>query len=118
MSRRLWQYYRDEKNETLTDSESFKSRVEIAGSSHNNGNTKKVKIPVSLNYFSNFWRTLGMSLINYEIIFILTWSSTCATTNSAGKGTLAITHTKLYVPVVALSTRDNEKMLKQLRTLV
>ena len=54
MSRRLWQYYRDDKNETLTDSESFKSRVKIAGSSHNNGNTKKVKIPVSLNYFSNF----------------------------------------------------------------
>ena len=48
-----------------------------------------------------------MPLINCEINLILTWSSTCVTTNSTSTGTFSITDTKLYVPVVALSTQDN-----------
>ena len=32
---------------------------------------------VLLKYFSNFWRTLEMPLINCEVNLILTWSSTC-----------------------------------------
>ena len=32
------------------------------------------------------------------------------------KGTLAITDTKLYIPVVILSTQDNPKLLEQLRS--
>ena len=30
--------------------------------------------------------------------------------------TIAINHTKLYVPVVTLLARDNEKVLQQLKT--
>ena len=30
-----------------------------------------------LKYLSSFWRTLEMSLINYEINLILTWSEKC-----------------------------------------
>ena len=48
-----------------------------------------------------------MPLINCEINLILTGSSTCVTTNSTSTGTFSITDTKLYVPVVALSTQDN-----------
>ena len=56
-----------------------------------------------------------MPLINCEINLILTWSSTCVITNSNFAGTLAITDTKLYVPVVTLSTQDDAKLLEQLK---
>ena len=42
---------------------------------------------VSLKYLSNFWRTLQMPLINFEVNLILTWSSTYVITNSTGAGT-------------------------------
>ena len=69
-----------------------------------------------LKYVSNFWKTLQMSLINCEIDLILTWSSTCIITNSAGAGTFVITDTKLYVPVVTLSTQENTNLLQQLKS--
>ena len=60
----LWQNYRDEPNDNLTGSESFKSKIEITGDTPDGGNTKDVEIMVQLKYLSNFWRTLEMSLIN------------------------------------------------------
>ena len=57
-----------------------------------------------------------MPLINCEVNLILTWSSTCVITNSDGAGTFAITDTKLYVPVVTLSTQENTKFLQQLKS--
>ena len=71
---------------------------------------------VLLKYLSNFWRTLEIPLINCEVNLILTWSSTCVITNSNGAGTFAITDTKLYVPVVTLSTQENTKFLQQLKS--
>ena len=54
-----------------------------------------------------------MPLINCEEVnLILAWSKDCGITNSTGKGKFAITETKLYVPVVTLSTKDNEKLLQ------
>ena len=47
----------------------------------------------------------------------MTWSPTCVITNSTGQGKLEITDTNLYVPVVTLSTEDNEKLLQQLRSV-
>ena len=101
----LWQYFRDEPDDNLADSESFKSKIKITGKTPNNGNEKDVAIMVPLKYLSNFWRTLEMPLINCEVNLILTWSSTCVITNSNGVGTFEITDTKLYVPVVTLSTK-------------
>ena len=115
-SGRLWQYYKDDPNDNLANSESFKSKIKITGKTPNNGNTKDVEIIVPLKYLSNFWRTLEMSLINCEVNLILTWSKDCAITNSTGEGKFAITETKLYVPVVTLSTKDNEKLLQQLKS--
>ena len=112
----LWQYFRDEPNDNLADSESFKSKIKITGKTRVNDNEKHVEIMVPLKYLSNFWRTLEMSLINCEINLILTWSSTCVITNSNGAGTFAITDTKLYVPVVTLSTQENTKLLQQLKS--
>ena len=41
---------------------------------------------------------------------ILTWSKDCVITNFTGEGKFAITDTKLYVPVVTVSTQDNVKL--------
>ena len=57
-----------------------------------------------------------MPLINFEINLILTWSSACVITNFTGAGKFAITDTKIYVPVVTLSTQDNAKLLQQLKS--
>ena len=57
-----------------------------------------------------------MPLINFEVKIILTWSSTCVITSSPGAGRLAITDTNVYVPVVTLSTKDNKKLLEQLKS--
>ena len=106
----LWQYYNDDPNENLTDSESFKYKLKISGKTPNNGNTKDVEIIVPLKYLSNFWRTLEMPLINCEVNLELTWSKDCVITNSTGEGKFQITETNLYVPVVTLSTQDNAKL--------
>ena len=115
-SRSLWQYYRDKPNDNLPDSESFKSKIKIRGKTPAAGKEKDLEIMVPLKYLSNFWRTLEMSLINCEVNRILAWSSTYVIINSTGAGTFEITDTKLYVPVVTLSTQDNSKLLQQLKS--
>ena len=74
---------------------------------------------VPLKCLSNFSRTVEMPLINCEVNFILTWSSTCVivSTNNANQGaTFTITNTRLYVPVVTLSTQENGNLLQQLKS--
>ena len=119
----LWQYFRDEPDDHIEDSESFKSKIKITGKTPNDDNEKDVEIMVPLKYLSNFWRTLEMPLItlempliNCEVNLILTWSSTCVITNSNGAGTFAIADTKLYVPVVTLSTQENAMFLQQFKS--
>ena len=127
-TRSLWQYCKDipalnandeiiafNKNNT-TDSFNFK--VKITGQSKDNG-TKDVEIMVPLKYLSNFWRTLEMPLINCEVNLILTWSSSSVLVTSSTQNqnaTFVITDTKLYVPVVTLSTQKNTKFLQQLNS--
>ena len=112
----LWQYFRDEPDDNLEDSESFKSKIKITRKTPNDDNEKDIEIMVPLKYLSNFWRTLEMALIKCEVNLILTWSSTCVITNSNGAGTFKITDTKLYVPVVTLSTQENTKLFQQLKS--
>ena len=102
-----------EKN--LTDSFNFK--VKVTGHTENDG-TINVGVMVPLKYLSNFCRTLEMPLINCEINLILTWYANYAivSTNIANQNvTFAITNTKLYVPVVTLSRKENAKLLQQLK---
>ena len=74
---------------------------------------------IPLKYLSNFWTTLEMHLINCKVNLILTWSvnyvivSTNAVTQNA---TFTIAETKLYVPVVILSTQDNARLLTELKS--
>ena len=66
-SRSLWQYYKVEPNDNLANFESFKSKVQITGSTSAMGNTKDDKIIVPLKYLSNFWKTLEIPLINCKV---------------------------------------------------
>ena len=74
-----------------------------------------------------------MPLINFEINLILTWSKNCVLTSKATRkanietvvvrinnptdATFKITDTKLNVPVVTLSTKNDKTLLEQLRTV-
>ena len=85
---------------------------------YSNRTKEDVEILVPLKYLSNFWRTLDMSLINYELFLTLTWSEKCVLTSKATRDAvpgvdavknptnarLKIKDTKLYVAVVTLST--------------
>ena len=53
-----WQYYKDDLNDNIANSDSFKSKVKITGKTPNNGSTKYVEIIVPLKYLSNIWRTI------------------------------------------------------------
>ena len=75
-----------------------------------------------------------MPLINCEINLILTWSENCESTRKSTRDAypdadpalaaidnprnaiFKITDTKLYVPVVTLSTENDKRFLEQLRT--
>ena len=126
----LWQYCKDiparnaNANDVITEftegnlTDSFKFKAKITGQTGNDG-TKDVEIMVPLKYLSNFWRTLETTLIICEVNLILTWSSTCAliaTVSPNQNATFAITDTKLYVPVVTLSTQENTKFFQQLKS--
>ena len=70
-----------------------------------------------------------MPLINCEVSLILTWSRECVITSmerrvitntrrdtSPTNATFQITETKLHVPVVTLSTENNNKFSEQLKS--
>ena len=46
----------------------------------------------------------------------MTWSDKCVLSNNTKATAFAVTDTKLYVPVVTLSTQDNAKLLQQLKS--
>ena len=84
----LWNYYRDEPNSTIGDnnithsilnSESFDYKANFMENGVTNHNLTKidVKVVVPLKYLSNFWRHLGIPLINCEVELILTWFKNC-----------------------------------------
>ena len=94
----------------------WNTKVKVTGKPPNVGNTQNVEIIVPLKYLSNFWRTFEMPLISCEVNLILTWSPTCVIFSTNGETKFKITETKLYVPVVTLSTQDNAKLLQQLKS--
>ena len=90
---------------------------------------KEVKIIVPLKYLSNFWRALKMLLINCEVSLGLPWCKDCVITSmertvitnrrrdtSLANVKFQIKDTKLYVPVVTWSTKDDNISLEQLKS--
>ena len=93
----------------------YKSKV-ISGTDDNNINNVKLVVP--LKYVSIFFRSLEIPLVNCKIDLELTWHKDCMISSvNAAAGqvvTFMITNTKLYIPVVTLSTKDNNNLTKQL----
>ena len=81
-----------------------------------NGGTKDVEIKVPLKYLTNISKTFEMPVINCEINLILSWSDNCVLSNDTKATTFAITDEKCYVPIVNLPTRNNAKLLEQLKS--
>ena len=140
----LWNYYRDERNSglggennninySINYSRSFDYKVSTAGELEGNNTEKEGEIAVPLKYLCNILRTLDIPLINCEINLMLTQSENCVITIKATRGadpdanpavaavnnpanaTFKIIYTKLYVSVVTLSTKDDNKLLEQLK---
>ena len=116
----LRQFKRDEQNMnhgnpanvTTNNSSSFKYKYSFLGESTAAGANKvfkNVKIAVPLKYLSNFWRSLEMPLINCKIHLELNWTKNSVMSDIDGSTTIEITNTKLYVPMVMLSSKDNVK---------
>ena len=59
-------------DDSSKDSKSFNYKISITGKLEGT-KKEKVKIAVPLKYLRNFWRTLDIPLINFEINLILTW---------------------------------------------
>ena len=63
------------------------------------------------------WRTLEMPLINCSLQLKLSKDCFLVAGTAANQvPKFKITDTKLYIPIVTLSTQDNEKLLKQLES--
>ena len=126
----LWQYCRDgpDVNTVYDDivkfhvanaiNNSIKYKRKITCKTGNSG-TNYAKIMELLKYFSNFWRTLEISLTNSEINVILNWSKNCinlSTDVDNQKALFLITNTKIYVSLLTLSIQDYVKLLQQLKS--
>ena len=70
----FWQYYRDEQNDNITESESFKFKEKIAGKTRYDDNKKTCWNDSAIKCLDNFWIVLEMPLINCKINLILTIS--------------------------------------------
>ena len=80
----LWNYYRDEPSDPLSfNSESFKYKTSITGNTYTIGvgeagydenkvGKNETEVVMPLKHLSNFWRSLNIPLINFEIELILT----------------------------------------------
>ena len=135
----LWNYYRDEPNSgavgninySIKDLKSFNYKTSITGKLEGNNVEKDdVEIVVPLKNLNNFWITLDIPLINCEVSLTLTWSENCVITskatrdadpdadpavagiNSRTNTTFKIKDTKLYILVVTLSAKDDNKLLE------
>ena len=86
---------------------------------------------MSFKHLGNFCNSLNIPLINCEVSLALSWSETCVITSMekrilvAGQPNRDISPTnavfkikdcKLDVPVVTLSTENDNKLLEQLKT--
>ena len=101
----------------------------------NKRGTNEVEIAVPLKHLDNFWSSFNILLVNCEVSLALCWSETCVISSMkkrlvrAAQGgnpavygdspeiaAFKIKDCKLYVPVVTLSTENDNKLLEQLKT--
>ena len=109
---------------------SFKYKTKLlenTGADGANRILRNATIAVPLKYLSNIWKSLEMPLINCKVELKLKWTKYCVLSalcfvndnvndNLNGNDiTFTIKDTKLYVPVVTLTARGNQKLSKLLR---
>ena len=134
-SESLYQFKRNESpvnnvgnplNVALDNSTSFKYKASLLGKADdddgNNRSLKNTKVVVRLKYLSNIFRSLEMPLINCKIHlelnsnndYVMYGVDTYAGGDNVNnrETTFKITKTKLSVPVVTLSTKDNVNLTK------
>ena len=127
----------------IKNSESFKYKNKVIGNLpvDNNAELRDIKIIVSLKNMSNFIFNLDFLMINTEIELILKWSQNCVLTEMVTRKrrseipaqggnarvpavveinrppdlTFNITDSKLYVPVVTLQGKYENKLLEGLK---
>ena len=81
---------------------------------------KNATMVVPLKYLTNFWRSYEMPLINCKVELKLKWTKYCVLSaagadnaNANSKNIIfTIKDTKLFVPVVTVSGRENQKLRK------
>ena len=130
----LWFYSKDEATDFNADIvndnnfKSFKYNIKLLANTVaqadnvSNGILKKATIAVPLKYLSNFWISFEMPSINCKVELKCKWYSywvlSAAGNDNANDNDdniiFTIKDTKLYVPVVTLSARDNQKLSKLL----
>ena len=120
----LWFYSKDE----ATNLNANIANIVQPAPNAANGILKNATIAVPLKYASNFWRSLEMQLINCKVELKIKWTKYCvlpAPGNDNVNGNVnddvsgnniifTIKNTNLYVPVVTLSARENQKLSKLL----
>ena len=124
-------------NISIRFSKSFDYKTKITGSFATGNNEKEVTIAIPLKHLGNFWRNLDIPLINCEISLNLIWYNKCALVGrgytaaaaAAAAGppavagvesptneTFRVASCKLYVPVVTLSAKNDNKLLEKLKS--
>ena len=126
-------------NVSIRDSKSFdyKSALndDLAGTINNVNHGDNVEIAIPLKHLGNFWRILNIPLINCEVSLNLSWNDKCvlvgrahrAAPNTQPNPSIAaiesptdakfeITDCKLCVPVVTLSTKNENKLFEILKS--
>ena len=106
----LWNYFKDKTNDDANvnnvarnkinnnktiKSKPFEYKAKLVGITPNNNNILDAEVVVRLKYFSNFWRSLDLPLINCEIELDLSWSKECIISEIS------------IVPAIAGNPRDN-----------
>ena len=115
-------------NLTVAGSSSFKYKSELLGPAPNteinnacarvmkqseaNPIWKNAQIIVPLKHISSFFRSLEIPLINTKLYIQVNYTtySVLSTVDAADSTTFETTKAELYVPVVTLSTKDNNKL--------
>ena len=123
-------------SKTVT-SKTFEYKRKIIERTPADNNTLNTEVVVSFKYVSNFWRFLGLPLINYEIELDLPWSKNCIISEISTipripaspdsnppvqevaarqtEATFQINNTKFYVSFVTLSINNNINFLENIK---
>ena len=100
----------------------LEDKAEQPNPNHANIILEDAGIAVPLRYLNNFWRSLEISMINCKLESKLKWTKHCVlfergndnSDNNPDNFIFTMKNIKLYVLLVTLSAKDNQKLSKLL----